>query len=175
MDVLHFHLLVNHFPIIGAYIGTLVLIVGMFLRLRDGIRQTGLAILVFSALMSIPAYFTGEESEHMAEEIPGVTEAFIEPHEDQAKLFMIGMIATGVLAAAALIAPKFTGKPMQLLGIVVAGLALVSCFLAAQAGNSGGQIRHTEIRTGNNASANAADANTDTGSSTSEHENHEDH
>ena len=51
MDGAHFHLLVNHIPIVGTIFGMLILLAGLILK-NDTVKQTGLGTLMVSALSS---------------------------------------------------------------------------------------------------------------------------
>ncbi|QDV85841.1 hypothetical protein TBK1r_48570 [Stieleria magnilauensis] len=62
MDLAHLHLLLNHFPIIGTLFGVGFLAYGV-IRSDDRIANAGKVVLVLMALMTIPAYFTGEPAE----------------------------------------------------------------------------------------------------------------
>jgi uncharacterized membrane protein len=162
MNPAHFHLLLNHLPIVATIIGTLVLISGIVLKNNVTVKQTALGILIFSALTAIPAYISGEGAEEIAENLPGVTEQFIENHEDLGKLFLIANIITGIMASITLFLCIKKSNVSSMLFYVVLVMALVNCFFAKQVGTSGGEIRHTEIRSTNNigSNTNAVDTNT---------------
>jgi hypothetical protein len=77
--------------------------------------------------------------------LPGITESAIERHEDIAKIAMLAIGASGLLAAVAFFMER-SGRALR--RYVLAAL-LVVAFLAVgvvgYAANLGGQIRHTEI------------------------------
>lgn len=161
MNPAHFHLILNHLPIVATIIGTLVLISGIVLKNNVTVKQTALGILIFSAFTAIPAYISGEGAEEIAENLPGVTEHFIENHEDLGKLFLIANILTGILASVTLFLSIKKNNVSNILFYVVLVMALVNCFFAKQVGTSGGEIRHTEIRNTSNTglNTNAVDMN----------------
>ncbi|MEX0995575.1 MAG: hypothetical protein WDZ45_00840 [Flavobacteriaceae bacterium] len=145
MNDIHLHLALNHFPLIGLLIGILVLLVGFLIR-KEQIKATALGIFIFSALMAIAANYTGEGAEHAIENLPGISEHYIETHEDAAEVFLIMML---VLGGVSLINLFLAIKKMKLAVygyILVILLALSSAFAATNVGISGGEIRHTEIR-----------------------------
>src|SRR5262245_10921687 len=121
MNTAHWHLLLNHIPVTGVVLGTLVLIAGQLLK-NDTVRRTALGIFVFASLMAVPAYLTGEGAEEMAEKLPGVTETAIEAHEESGKTFLILAILTGALALLAF----FYGKRVNTAKQVFYGLVLVT-------------------------------------------------
>lgn len=145
MDNVHLHLVLNHFPIIGLAIGISVLLFGFLLK-KEQIRATALGIFIFSALMAIAANYTGEGAEHAVENLQGISESYIETHEDAAEVFLIMML---VLGGVSLITLLLAIKKMKLAiygYILVSLIALATVFAAKDVGISGGEIRHTEIR-----------------------------
>jgi small-conductance mechanosensitive channel len=147
MNEAHFHLAVNHFPIIGAIIGAMVLAAGLALK-NEGIRQAGLGILAFAALMAVPAFLSGEGAEEIVEEIAGVSHDDIHHHEEHAESFLWVISATGILALLSLVLGILKHPRAQLLAIVALVLSLVAIYMGREAGTSGGEIRHPEIRSG---------------------------
>lgn len=145
MNQAHLHLVLNHLPILGTLFGILVLLAG-FLFKQGSVRQTGLGLFVFSALVAIPAFLTGEGAEDAVEGLPGVGENLIERHEDLANFFLWTVIGLGVLALASLLASLNGWKAASLLSMITLVVALGTMVLAQQVGTSGGEIRHTEIR-----------------------------
>ncbi len=145
MDSTHIHLLLNHFPIIGTLIATILLAWAVF-RNNTSIRSAGYSLLIAMALVAIPVYLTGEPAEESVEDLPGVSESHIEQHEDAAKSALIAMEVTGVLALAGLIAARKGHAQSNTLGLATLGAAVVTCALMGYTGNLGGQIHHQEIR-----------------------------
>lgn len=91
-------------------------------------------------------YFTGEPTEEGVEQLPGISKAMIERHEDVALLSTVALVVFGLLALGALI--RLRRKPVPR-GIVIAALigsAAISGAFAWTA-NLGGKIRHSEITT----------------------------
>ena len=96
MNSAHLHLLLNHIPILGSAFALVLLGWGL-LRRSEPIARVGLATLVLAALFAIPTYLTGGAAEHLVEDLPGISEAAIHPHEDAA---LISSYALGALGAA---------------------------------------------------------------------------
>ena len=153
MDSTHLHLLVNHFPLVGMSIGTLTLIYATFANNTRTVRNVALMIILFSAVAAIPAYFSGEGAEDTVENIAGINERYIEQHEDSGKLFAISIFVIGAFSLLILIFERLRKKENKYLGYAFLFGCLVVCGLAIKAGNTGGEIRHDEIRSGNSASA----------------------
>ncbi len=149
MNATHIHLLLNHFPIIGTLIGSLVLLWGI-IRKQQQTKSIAALILAGMALMAVPVFLTGEPAEESVEKLPGVSEQMIHLHEEAAEFAIWLMAVTGLVSLISLVLAwrkhKMTA-PLFVLTFVMSAL----CFAAmARTGYYGGQIRHTEIR-GNNA------------------------
>ena len=145
MNQAHLHLLLNHLPILGTLFGLLTLGAGFFLK-NNSVKRTAMGIFVFSAIAAIPAYLTGEGAEEVVESLPGVTENLIEAHEELANIFLWTVGALGLLSLAAFYA-DFKGKKMAPALYTLTLIAAIGTMVfAQQVGSSGGEIRHTEIR-----------------------------
>ena len=145
MNDAHFHLVFNHFPIIVPIVGMLILIVGFFVD-SDVVKRTAFGVFIFGAIMTFPAMFTGEGAEEVAEKLPGITHDIIHEHEEKAEVFAILSYILGLLSIGALWASLKQKSFANILSIVVLLLGLVGFYLGRQVGTSGGEIRHTEIR-----------------------------
>jgi hypothetical protein len=147
MNYAHIHLILNHIPALAMMFGLLILIYG-FLRKSTEVKQTALGIFVLAALMTIPVYLTGEPAEEIVENLAGVSEAFIESHEDSALYALVLMQFAGTLALLNLIffRRKFATK-LLIITMLSSFFAVGSILWTA---NLGGKIRHPEIR-GNSA------------------------
>lgn len=147
MDGTHIHLLLNHFPIIGTLIATLLLGFAM-IRKNHSLRSASQAVMVSMALVAIPVYLTGEPAEESVEDLPGVSESLIESHEDAAKSALIALECAGALCIAAWFTGRNQHSAASAVNIGALGVSIVACALMAYTGNLGGQIRHSEIRSG---------------------------
>ena len=145
MNQAHLHLLFNHLPILGTLFGLLILAGGYVLK-NNTVKRTALGIFVISGLCIIPAYLTGEGAEEIAESLPGVTETFIETHENMANIFLGMAGALGLLSLVTFFADLKMQKIAPVMYAITLVLALGTMFYAQQTGSSGGKIRHTEIR-----------------------------
>lgn len=141
----HLHLMLNHFPIIVTVLGLLLLVVAL-LRHRDELTRVAFAFFVGGGLIALPTYLTGESAEELIEDLPGVTEALIERHEDAA---LIAAVIVGVLGAFALLTlwryRRSAALPTWAVRIALVA-AVVGSGAMAWTGLLGGEVRHTEIR-----------------------------
>lgn len=145
MNQAHLHLLFNHLPIIITLTGLITLAAGYLLK-NQTVKRTALGIFILAAACAIPAQFTGEGAEEVVEEIPGITHAVIEHHEEKAFVFFCSVLALGVVSAIALITDiRGKAKSKLLIGLSFV-IAVAATVLGQQTGTSGGEIRHTEIR-----------------------------
>ncbi len=152
MNAAQIHLALNHVPLFLSIIGGLILLLGMF-RKNDGFISLSLYLLVAAALFTAPVFLTGEGTEELVEKAAGVTENAIERHEDMAKISLIVIIITGVLALAGLVLRKKQSLAKVLLSLVVL-FSLASFGTMAQTAHLGGLIRHTELQSGTTAGEN---------------------
>ena len=156
MDSAHLHLFMNHVPVIGSIFATALLLVALWRRSLE-LQRVALWGIVLVALSAVPVYFSGEEAEHVVEEL-GRSHDHIEEHEEFAKL---ALIAIGVLGAVAL-AGIFIYRRAQLIPrgylFTLLLLSLGSTVMMGITANLGGQISHPEIRSGFTPSAEGNEA-----------------
>ena len=146
MPPVEIHLALNHVPVIG-FAGVLgILSWGMFRR-NEEVQRVALAACVAIALITVAVYRSGEPAEDVAEHLPGVTKQVIEEHEEAAKL---AFIASSICGAAALLGLFFWRNPERRVFAIRATLVIsfATAILIGRTAMLGGQIRHTELRTG---------------------------
>jgi formate hydrogenlyase subunit 3/multisubunit Na+/H+ antiporter MnhD subunit len=148
MTAAHVHLLLNHIPILGSIFGLLVLSYGM-LRKSDEIKKTSLGVFVITALVTIPVYLTGDGAAKIVSNLPGVSTAIIQQHDQAATITMFAIQILGALSLLSLWLSWRSRRELRswmTLGVFI--LAMISSGLGAWTGSIGGQIRHTEVRVG---------------------------
>ena len=145
MNQAHFHLMVNHLPIIFPIVGTIVLIGGFMLR-SEIIKRVAYTIFIFGAIATFPAFLSGEGAEEVVENLAGVSESFIEPHEDIAKIFALLSYTLGAFSILALWSNWQQKSFKGIVSMVVLILSIVVLYFGKVTGTTGGEIRHTEIR-----------------------------
>ncbi|MCF8246926.1 MAG: hypothetical protein K9J37_18530 [Saprospiraceae bacterium] len=147
MDATHLHLLLNHFPIIGTVLGVGVMLYG-YITASDQVKKAALWTWFAMALIAIPVFLTGEPAEESVEGIAGVSEGLIEQHEEAATVAIWLMEALGLLSLVTLVLGKTKNSLSKPLVLVSTVLGLVVFGAMACTGYLGGQIRHSEIRSG---------------------------
>jgi uncharacterized membrane protein len=147
MNPAHLHLIFNHFPIIIPIIGFLVMLVGFAIR-SELLKRTALGLFILGALFTLPAFGTGEDAEELIENLPGIEGKYIESHEEAAEIFAYLSYGLGVFSLIGFWA-NWKQKPLaNSISVAVLLLAVVVLFFAKEAGTTGGEIRHPEIREG---------------------------
>jgi len=97
MNQAHFHLIVNHLPIIIPIIGLIIMISGFILR-SEIVKRTAYGLFILGALCIIPALATGEGAEEIVERIPNISKSYIKQHEEMAETFAITSYILGGLS-----------------------------------------------------------------------------
>lgn len=138
----HWHLLVNHVPIIGSLMATLVLGYGLFRR-NNAIVQLSFGLFVLVSVATAITDQTGEAAEHYLASINALNRARLHAHEEAADLANIGMYLTGGLSLLALVWQR--AREWRLLPAVVLVSALITFGLMANVGRLGGLIMHREL------------------------------
>ncbi|MCM2281772.1 MAG: hypothetical protein NDI61_07985 [Bdellovibrionaceae bacterium] len=143
MNSAHFHLLVNHVPLIAIPVAVIFLLHSLWCDHLPS-RRFAYLVLMVAAFSVIPVFLTGEPAEEMVEHLPGFSEEIIEPHEDSGKIAMILTILSGVAALGGfMFGERANKKVVRTVVVVMAVVAMISLGYTA---NLGGKIKHDEIR-----------------------------
>ncbi len=145
MDAVHFHLVLNHFPIVGTIMGAGILAYGLLTK-NNSNKKVALFIMFLMAVVTIPVFLSGHEAEETVEHLAGVSEDFIEEHEELAEKALWLMSVLGLLSLAGLysIWKKLSYAKNITLAVLI--VSLITIGIMAKVGNLGGKIRHSEIR-----------------------------
>lgn len=150
MNQAHYHLVLNHFPIIIPFVALMVLIGGFAVK-SGVVKRAAYFIFILGSFTTIAAMATGEGAEEAIEHIEGVTEGMIHSHEERAELFAILGYFLGAAAAFAIWSSLKKKAYADYLGYALIVYSCVVLYFAQQTGTSGGEIRHPEIRAENTA------------------------
>ncbi len=145
MNDAHWHLVVNHFPIIGTILALAILITGLFLK-NNSVKNTAYVLFIVAAIFAVFSMQTGEGAEEMVEDFPGIGKAIIHEHEELAEKLALVLYAMGGLSLLALFLNFIKNTKEKLVSFFILGLGVASLFLIQKVGTTGGEIRHTEIR-----------------------------
>ena len=162
MTTAHYHLLVNHLPILFPLAGLLTLAGGLILR-NETVKRTGLFILIAGAATTFLANATGDKAEHAIGHLVGVSRHLIHEHEEMAETFSLLCYGLGILSCLAFWASLQEKSWRHILNLVILLFGIVWMFFAQKTGSSGGEIRHPEIQ-------NEAPTQSDSSAEPAEHE-----
>lgn len=145
MNAPHWHLAINHIPVVGVFL-VLLLLGYALVRGRGELYGVSLGALVFLALVTVPVFYTGRSADDAMMDIGDVDEKLVDLHEAAAKIAFIGI---GVLGTIALVV-AWMGRKLPHISRGTAALIFLLTFaetvLMGRAANLGGNIRHPEIR-----------------------------
>ena len=143
MDAIQFHLIINHFPIVGVVFVFLLLLYAFFKKNTELTKIAVYGILLVS-LLTVPAYLSGEEAaEHHADLFD---KTLVHDHEEAAE-FALALAITNALVAAAGIY-YLHGKKQNPRWLLPALIILTAFSSAAhfRTAFQGGKINHPEIQ-----------------------------
>jgi hypothetical protein len=140
----HVHLLLNHIPVIGMLIAVGLFLMSFFGKNNEDLRRTSYILFATIALFTIPTFMTGFASQSMVKG-PGV-DALVQRHLSSALLSVWFMLFTGALAIIGLWQAQTTKHLARWNIIAVLIFSLLSVVLISRTSNTGGDIRHPELR-----------------------------
>ena len=151
MNAAHWHLILNHIPVVGSAFA-LGLLGWAMARRSDELKRAGLTAVAMVAVLTAPAYFTGEPAFEAAMEVleatPEDEDPLVKAHQNAAGIAFTAAALAGLVALAGLIQSR-GGKPLSARFVVtVFVLTALTAGLMGRAANFGGAIRHPEIRGG---------------------------
>ena len=159
MSFTHLHLILNHFPVIGTIIGIGLLAFAVSRRSSE-IAKTSLGLFAALAAIALIVFFTGEPAEEAVERLPGFSETITESHEEIALVATVVLGAFGALGLGAL--ALFRNKQLpRWVTFSSFAISLVTGALMGYTALLGGQVRHTEVRSGPAVTVTASQENPD--------------
>lgn len=133
------HPSIVHLPLALTFILPVLIVVFAFMIKANKMTPKGWLVIVGLQLAVVISGYvaleTGETEEHTVEKV--VSKSLIHEHEEAAEIFTGSAVIALVLSIAAFFIRKEIGFPLKL---GIAGLTLVSCFLAYRAGQLGGEL-----------------------------------
>ena len=161
MNAAHAHLLINHLPIMGAFLALPLVALALWRRRDPGSLIAAVVVLTLSGMGALAALRTGEPAEEAVERLPGISEPAIETHEERAETATVLSVLAGVAGIGWLTLRRRETRVPQVAGAATLALSLASAGAMAWTGSSGGPIHHEEIRDGTAASAAAGSTHGD--------------
>lgn len=145
MSAAHFHLALNHLPLLGILFGAVLLAYGYWRQSSD-VQQASLGLLTVAGLTGIAVYLTGEPAEDIVEGLAGVSHDAIEAHEALGVYALVGSLLTAFSALLALTLQAAREHFVRWTVLLTLALAIASTGLIGYTANLGGKISHPELR-----------------------------
>ena len=152
MNEAHYHLVVNHFPIMGTIFGLGILIAGMVFK-KNSLQITAYVLFCIAAIAGFLSMNTGEGAEDLVENLPSVGHTIIHEHEEIAEKFAVIVYALAGFSLLTMYLQAKKSSFAKMASYFTLLLALIAAFIGKGVGTTGGEIRHTEIRTTVNATS----------------------
>jgi uncharacterized membrane protein len=144
MDYTHLHLTLVHVPIFGIFFGMIFLFYGILSK-NEMFKKAGLVTFIFTALVAIPTFLTGDPSKEVVKNIPGISENIINEHEELAEKAIWFIEVLGVLSLFVFYLILKGKKNLKMMVLITLIVSMITLGMMAVVGNSGGKIRHSEI------------------------------
>lgn len=145
MNAAHFHLVLNHIPLLGLLFGTVLLAYGWW-RAHEEVENVSLALIAFAGLSTLAVYLTGEPAEEIVEDLAHVSYDALEAHEDMGLYALWAGLLTGGSSIIALVIGALRGQLARWSVVFTLVLALGAVGLIGYTANLGGKISHPELR-----------------------------
>ncbi len=144
----HFHVLLNHLPLVGLMVAVVVLVAALLLRNRPA-TVLGLALVGLLAGLAWPVIESGQSSYVRVRELADEDgKVHLRHHMVLAERWDKLYYATAAVAVLELLAAWRWPRGLQALAVLAALLAAASLVAGALIADAGGKIRHPEFRTG---------------------------
>jgi predicted ABC-type exoprotein transport system permease subunit len=142
------HVLLNPIPVYAMASGILALVVALILRSRPA-QITAYVIVLVASLSVWPVREYGERAYDRVYAMSDKdAQQWLDVHMHRADLGSWVFYATALVAAVALILPKFRPRTQLPLALATLVFALASLRVGAWISHAGGKIRHSEFRNG---------------------------
>lgn len=145
MSSAHWHLMLNHVPLLGLLFGSGLLTYGLWGAYED-VQRGSLALLAVAGLSAVAVYLTGEPAEEVIEGLAGVSHEAIEGHEEFGIVALTGGLVTGLSAVGALFYGRLRRSLARWTVVLTFALAVVSVGVFTYTAYLGGKISHPELR-----------------------------
>jgi uncharacterized membrane protein len=145
LNMAHLHLLLNHFPILGSIFILVMFAIALIFR-NTFLQKVSLWFLVAIALLTALTYFTGGRAVDAVEGLSTTSMAMVELHENAARIGLILMFFTGLIAVGSLFLFWRRAKLPNVVLALILIVLLLNTGVFVYVGYLGGQITHPEIR-----------------------------
>ena len=80
MNYTHLHLLINHLPVFGTFLGFIILIYGMYAK-SDATKTAAYLVFLIAGVGGAIAYYTGDPAEDTVKHLSGIVKGSVHEHE----------------------------------------------------------------------------------------------
>lgn len=147
MTAAHLHLLVNHAPLWGTFIGAMLLLASLW-RPAPAWKDAGLWTLALTGVATFFVYMTGDPAAETLGPVDAATQQAVEAHRDASRFAFGGLTAlTAASLAAALLPPRDERGHIPGRYVVAVLVVALACFaILGWVGHQGGLIQHVRLR-----------------------------
>ena len=140
----HIHLMVNHIPILATLFSIPVLVWGIIAN-QPSIKKVALVGFIIAGLTAVIAVQSGNAAEEIVESMPGISEGFIEEHEEAAETAQWLAVVLGGLAITTFYVMRRQYRYAKyMVGLLLIYSVAVGAMLTYTA-YLGGKIMHPEL------------------------------
>ena len=145
MNEAHYHMVVNHFPIIGTILGLGIILIGFSIK-NKSVINTAYGLFIIAAIFAAASMATGDEAEEMVEDMPNIGKKIIHEHEEIAEKFALILYVLGSVSIVGFYFNLTNNIKSKITTYAAILISIVGVYFAQKTGTTGGEIRHTEIR-----------------------------
>ncbi|WP_293893297.1 hypothetical protein [Flavobacterium sp.] len=147
MNDAHLHLVFNHFPIIGTIFGFGVLAAGLILK-NNTVKNVAYCLFIVTAIFAYASISTGAGAAGVVKGMGDITKPMIHKHAEIAEKLAFILYSLAVLSIIGLYVDIKKLGIAKWIAFLALFIAAVAGYISKEVGTSGGEIRHTEIRSG---------------------------
>jgi len=108
--------------------------------------NTAYSVFIVAAIFSAVSMATGDGAEEMVENMPSIGKHIIHEHEEMAEKLALLLYVLGTISIVGIVFNNKDHKNQNIVAYLALFLATCGIVLGALTGTTGGEIRHTEIR-----------------------------
>lgn len=144
MNAAHFHLVINHFPVVLMLAATVIGLHG-WLQTSAEAKKIALSLSVVASLSGLASYFSGQPAAEFLENSAIINDTHVEEHEEAAEKTIIITTIAGLAAGAAFFLASRKSAMAHRVYLAATGLMLISSVTLGWTAAKGGLIRHPEV------------------------------
>lgn len=144
----YIHVLLNPIPGYVLATGLVVLLIALLRKKRE-VQIAALWILVLVGIIAWPTWYYGHQGyDHLKESLNEEAKLWVNVHVYRADRLVYSLYLTGVVALAAIFLPRKFPRATQALTVAALVIGVAAFGAVNWIARAGGEIRHSEFRTG---------------------------